>query len=69
MQRLCPDEDVIYNDIGVCILVNQDTIRLSKLLPGAINVMNKGNEHYRPIHRAKRHDVLGPLGGVGSGKG
>jgi hypothetical protein len=69
LQRLCPAEDVVYNDIGVCILVNQGTIRLSKLLSGAIGIMNKCNVRCRPIHRAKRHDFIGLLGGIGSGKG
>ncbi len=69
LQRLGLAEDVVYDDIGACILVNQDTIRPSELLPGAINIMNKCNKCCWPIHGVKRHDVICPFGDVGSGKG
>ena len=65
-KKLSPTNDVVDDDLRICIVVYGHTAFLGKFLPDAVDVMNEVDEGCRPISRPKWHNHIGPLDGIDS---
>ncbi len=55
LERPRPADDIIHNDASVGVVVDFQAIFLGKLLPNAVDVMDKINEGCWPIGWSKWH--------------
>jgi hypothetical protein len=64
VDELSPTDDIVDDNLCVCIVVNRDATLLGWFLPDAINVVNEVDEGCRPISWPKRHDCVGLFDGI-----
>ena len=59
-------EDVADNNSGICLGINQETLRRCDLLSSLIHVMDKYDEENWTVDWPKRHDIVSKLGTTSS---
>ncbi len=67
-QRLGIAKNIVHNDVGICILVNDDAMLVHQILPHTVEVVDEGNEHGWAVNWAEQHYVVRPFCGIRSSK-
>ncbi len=64
-----PANNVVYKDVHICIIVDDNAVQLHHIFPGSVNILNEGDECGQAINGPKWHNIVSSFCCIWTGKG